>query len=197
MSVRSPRFIRLTASSLCCVVALALGVGFISPASASSVSEGFDSRLTPASSAAPAVIDSGDAVVPVTTAHVRSTTVIEKPVAAAYSSSTTGRVTTASTSGSSTKTSSGSTSSSSGSELAQAQSILNRYIAKYPILAGSTVKFGDAKGYQAICYYRSGRIVISPSHTASLERIIAHEVGHILDWRDNGVIDWGEKIPAL
>jgi hypothetical protein len=74
---------------------------------------------------------------------------------------------------------------------------LARYISKYPILAGSTVTFGDAKGYQAICYYQSGRIVISPTHTSSLERIIAHEVGHILDWRDNGVIDWGENIPAL
>lgn len=82
-------------------------------------------------------------------------------------------------------------------EQAQAQALLNSFIAKYPILAGSTVSFGDAKGRQAICYYQSGRIVISATHTASLSAIMSHEVGHILDWRDNGVIDWGESIPAL
>jgi predicted SprT family Zn-dependent metalloprotease len=63
------------------------------------------------------------------------------------------------------------------------------------VLAGATVSFGDARGYQAICYYKSGRIVISPSHTASLERIIGHEIWHIIDWRDNGRIDWGENVP--
>ena len=80
-------------------------------------------------------------------------------------------------------------------ETTQARAILADYIARYPILAGSTVSFGDAKGYQAICYYRSGRIVISTTHTASLERIIGHEIWHIIDWRDNGVIDWGENVP--
>jgi hypothetical protein len=79
--------------------------------------------------------------------------------------------------------------------LATAQAILNRYISQYPILKGSTVTFGDAKGYQAICYYQSGRIVISPTHTASLEAIMGHEIWHIIDWRDNGVIDWGENVP--
>lgn len=80
-------------------------------------------------------------------------------------------------------------------EQAKAQSLLNSYIAKYPILKGSTVEFGDARGYQAIAYYQSGRIVISRSHTASLERIIGHEIWHIIDWRDNGRIDWGENVP--
>ncbi len=80
-------------------------------------------------------------------------------------------------------------------ELAQARSILAGYIARYPILAGTTVSFGDARGYQAISYYKSGRIVISSSHTASLERIIGHEIWHVIDWRDNGVIDWGENVP--
>ena len=51
------------------------------------------------------------------------------------------------------------------------------------------------QGRQAIAYYKSGRIVISPSHTASLSRILNHEVWHIIDYRDNGVIDWGENIP--
>lgn len=80
-------------------------------------------------------------------------------------------------------------------ETAQAQSILAGYIAQYPILAGSSVSFGDASGYQAVAYYKSGRIVISPTHTASLSRIIGHEIWHIIDWRDNGVIDWGENVP--
>lgn len=78
---------------------------------------------------------------------------------------------------------------------ARARMLLKRYINQYPILQGATVSFGDARGYQAISYYQSGRIVISKSHSASLERIIAHEIWHIIDWRDNGRIDWGENVP--
>jgi hypothetical protein len=73
--------------------------------------------------------------------------------------------------------------------------VLRSYIGKYPILGGATVSIGDARGYQAICYYGSGRIVISPTHSASIDRIMAHEIWHIIDWRDNGKIDWGESIP--
>lgn len=82
-----------------------------------------------------------------------------------------------------------------GSELSQARSILASLIAQHPILKGTTVSFGDARGYQAIALYTSGRIIISPSHTASLSRILNHEVWHIIDWRDNGTIDWGENVP--
>lgn len=81
------------------------------------------------------------------------------------------------------------------SEEARARQLLAGYISKYPILAGTTVSFGDARGYQAISYYQSGRIVISKTHSASLERIIAHEIWHIIDWRDNNRIDWGENVP--
>lgn len=88
-----------------------------------------------------------------------------------------------------------STARTSGGELARARSILAGLIKKHPVLKGSTVAFGDAKGYQAICYYKSGRIVISNTHSASLERILGHEVWHIIDWRDNGRIDWGENVP--
>lgn len=77
----------------------------------------------------------------------------------------------------------------------EAQRILDRLIATYPILRGTTVTFGDAKGHQAIAYYTSGRIVISATHTASLQRIIEHEIWHIIDWRDNGKINWGESVP--
>lgn len=82
-----------------------------------------------------------------------------------------------------------------GDETSEAQAILAGYIGQYPILAGTTVSFGDANGYQAVAYYKSGRIVISPTHTASLSRIIGHEIWHVIDWRDNGVIDWGENVP--
>jgi hypothetical protein len=83
-----------------------------------------------------------------------------------------------------------------GSELAQAQSILASLRAKYPrYLSGVTVSIGNASGYQAVAYYTSGRIVISPSHKASLSRILNHEIWHIIDWRDNGRIDWRESVP--
>jgi len=57
------------------------------------------------------------------------------------------------------------------------------------------VTMGNASGYQAVAYYTSGRIVISPKHTASLQRILSHEIWHIIDWRDNGRIDWRESVP--
>ena len=88
-----------------------------------------------------------------------------------------------------------STKSSSESDLAAAKRLLRSYTKKYPILKGSTVSIGNARGHQAICYYQSGRIVISPKRKASIKAIMAHEIWHIIDWRDNGRIDWGESIP--
>lgn len=85
---------------------------------------------------------------------------------------------------------------SSGDELAQAKAILAGLTARYPILAGTAVSFGSTPGgYQAVAYYQSGRIVVNPNHTASLSTILNHEVWHIIDWRDNGQIDWGENVP--
>lgn len=95
-----------------------------------------------------------------------------------------------------TTTTAGTTKRSGTDETAKAKAILAGLIAKYPILQGTTVTFGDARGYQAIALYKSGRIIINPAHTATLSRILDHEVWHIIDWRDNGVIDWGENIPA-
>jgi hypothetical protein len=81
-------------------------------------------------------------------------------------------------------------------ETAQARAILAGLIAQHPILAGTTVSFGTTPGgYQAVAYYQSGRIVVSPNHTASLSTILNHEIWHIIDWRDNGQIDWGENVP--
>jgi hypothetical protein len=121
-------------------------------------------------------------------AAAKTMTPVAKPVAAkAYTSA---RATSKSSTRSATVTKA-----STASKLSQAKSILASYISKYPILKGTTVEFGDAKGYQAIAYYKSGRIVISPTHRSSLSAIIGHEIWHIIDWRDNGKIDWGEKVP--
>jgi hypothetical protein len=29
----------------------------------------------------------------------------------------------------------------------------------------------------------------------SISRILAHEIWHVIDWRDNGHIDWKESVP--
>lgn len=84
----------------------------------------------------------------------------------------------------------------SSSEAARARALLNAMIARYPILKGSTIRIGRTPGgHQAVCYYRSARIVVSPDHRASLSRIVRHEAWHIIDWRDNHHIDWGERVP--
>lgn len=103
----------------------------------------------------------------------------------------------AKTSGTAVKKSTSSASSSSrGGELAQAQAILASLKAKYPrYLRGVSVSIGNASGYQAVAYYTSGRIVVSPNHKATLQRILSHEIWHIIDWRDNGRIDWRESVP--
>jgi hypothetical protein len=81
---------------------------------------------------------------------------------------------------------------------ALAQTILDGYKAQYPRYLGSaTVEFGNAMGYQAVSYYTIGRIVISPTHSASVQVIVAHEIWHIIDWQDNNAIDWGESIPPV
>ncbi|MDP2181339.1 MAG: hypothetical protein Q8K99_02055 [Actinomycetota bacterium] len=81
-------------------------------------------------------------------------------------------------------------------DLSEARAILAGLISQHPVLAGVTVSIGTTPdGHQAVAYYKSGRIVISPTHTASLSRILKHEIWHIIDWRDNGRIDWGENVP--
>lgn len=133
-------------------------------------------------------------------AKPRKLTPIPEP---AVTRSTTRSTSTARTSGTSTAattkpatTTSAGTATGGTNELARAQSILAGYIAKYPILAGTTVTIGQTPGgHQAVAYYTVGKIVISPTHTASLERILAHEIWHVIDWRDNGRIDWGESVP--
>ncbi len=53
-------------------------------------------------------------------------------------------------------------------------------------LSGVSLSYGDTYGYEAISYYKSGHIVINPNHTTSLSTLIAHEVQHIIAWRQSG-----------
>jgi hypothetical protein len=83
------------------------------------------------------------------------------------------------------------------SDIQRAQAALEVQVQKHPVLEGVTVEISDALDYQAVAYYTEGRIVISSDHTATIERIIEHEVWHVIDWRDNGQIDWGESVPPV
>lgn len=89
-----------------------------------------------------------------------------------------------------------SASSSSTSDLHTAQSVLASLKGTYRYLDGVTVSIGKTPGgYQAVSYYTKGRILISPTHRATISRILRHEIWHIIDWRDNGKIDWRESVP--
>lgn len=179
MATSTKRTIRTATSTITALLILALVAGFASVPGAAAAAESatrFDSSLTAATRTTTKIASSEAASLSTTvTARRKNSTTVR----AATSPTRVVRVAAAP----------------SGSELSKAQAILAGYIAKYPALAGASVSFGDARGYQAICYYKSGRIVISSTHTASLERIIGHEIWHILDWRDNGQIDWGENVP--
>jgi hypothetical protein len=81
-------------------------------------------------------------------------------------------------------------------DILRARELLDELQQKYHYLDGVTVSGGATpSGNQAVAYYREGRIVISPTRSASIEDILEHEVWHIIDWRDNGRIDWGENVP--
>lgn len=159
--------IRFTAIAMLAAVA-ALVLGLAAPAGAA---DAYTPALAPTAQLAPKVAVASAAYTP-RIASKRAARIARAKALAAASGSTT-----------------------SGSEDTRARAILAGLIAKYPILKGTTVSIGDARGYQAIAYYQSGRIVISRTHTASLERILNHEVWHIIDYRDNGKINWGENVP--
>jgi hypothetical protein len=38
---------------------------------------------------------------------------------------------------------------------------------------------------------------VSPEHDATIDEILAHEIWHVIDWRDNGRLDWGEDLPPI
>ncbi len=81
------------------------------------------------------------------------------------------------------------------SDIQRARAALAAQIEMHPILEGVTVEMSDTLEYQAIAYHTEGRILISRTHTASIDQIIEHEVWHVIDWRDNQHIDWGESVP--
>jgi hypothetical protein len=83
-----------------------------------------------------------------------------------------------------------------GRDAIEATRILSGLKKRYRLLDHVSVTMGDTpKGEQAVAYYATGEIVIDPEHTAPLDVILAHEVWHVIDWRDNGRIDWGEVLP--
>lgn len=185
---------RRAMASVVVATALVLTAGFapVQPADAAQLTGVFRNRISAEPKTAKVLTSTESSLANTIRAATRTTTTVRRPSAPAPS---TLRRTAVADTAPPTSDNSGSTPAAPVDKNAKAQSILAGYIAQYPILAGTTVTFGDAKGHQAICYYKSGRIVISPTHTASLESIIGHEVWHVIDWRDNGVIDWGENIP--
>jgi len=177
------RTLKAAATVMITALALALLTGFVptpDAAAAASRTTVFQSKLAPISTTAAVAQTTAEPLSQTVKVAARTTTVVRVASTATASSSRT-----------KTPASKATATTSGGS----AQSILNSYIARYPILRGTTVSYGDAQGHQAICYYKSGRIVISASHTASLQRIIGHEIWHVIDYRDNGRIDWGENVP--
>ncbi|MHB1341370.1 MAG: hypothetical protein ACYC77_07230 [Coriobacteriia bacterium] len=82
------------------------------------------------------------------------------------------------------------------SDAALAQATLAGLAARYDLLDGVTVTIGHTPAdTQAVAYYTEGRIVIDPAHHVSIGEILEHEIWHIIDWRDNAKMDWGEDLP--
>ncbi|MHB1016761.1 MAG: hypothetical protein ACYC2X_02575 [Coriobacteriia bacterium] len=193
MTITTPGM-RHAAASIVAAMALTLTAGFapVQPADAAQLTGTFRSRIAAEPKTAMVLASTDSPLAKTIRTAARTTTTIVKTSAPVASTT---RRTAATSTTASTSSSAGSTTAAPADETAKARSILAGYISRYPSLSGTTVSFGDAKGHQAICYYKSGRIVISTTHTSSLERIIGHEVWHVIDWRDNGVIDWGENVP--
>ena len=84
------------------------------------------------------------------------------------------------------------------SDAVRAGELLDELKRTYTNLDGVTVRMGTTPNdEQAIAYYTDGEIIVSPTHTATVDEILAHEVWHIIDWRDNGKLDWGENLPPV
>jgi hypothetical protein len=80
----------------------------------------------------------------------------------------------------------------------RAKEVLAELQQKYRLLDGAFVHMGPTpKGEQAVSYYMDGEIVVSPEHDATIDEILAHEIWHVIDWRDNGRLDWGEDLPPI
>lgn len=78
-------------------------------------------------------------------------------------------------------------------EQRRAEQILSYYIKKYPILAGVKIYVRDCpNNWEGCAYYTKGIILVDPDHKHTLEEIIAHEVRHIIDWREDNKIDYND-----
>jgi hypothetical protein len=78
----------------------------------------------------------------------------------------------------------------------RSREVMSGLIGKYFHLDDVRVTFGTTpKGHEAVAYYTDGEIVVSSTHSVDVETILAHEIWHIIDWRDNGRLDWGEDLP--
>lgn len=74
--------------------------------------------------------------------------------------------------------------------------MLDELRAKYRYLDDVTVTLGTTPhGEEAVAYYTEGQIVISRSHSVTIDKILAHEIWHIIDWRSDGQLDWNENVP--
>ncbi|HET6352353.1 MAG TPA: hypothetical protein VFG89_09530 [Coriobacteriia bacterium] len=81
-------------------------------------------------------------------------------------------------------------------EVERARSIVSQLAKTYRYLDGVTVEFGvTPEGREAVAYYTEGQILVSSTHKVELDKILAHEIWHVIDWRDNGRLDWGEDLP--
>ena len=83
-------------------------------------------------------------------------------------------------------------------DTALAEAKLAELAATYDFLDGVTVTIGATPSdTQAVAYYTEGRIVIDPAHDVSISEILEHEIWHIIDWRDNAEMNWGEDLPPV
>jgi hypothetical protein len=88
------------------------------------------------------------------------------------------------------------TQNSAAADAREANQLLGELNSRYRHLDGVTVSIGTTpRGEQAVAYYTEARIVISSVHTVSVEKILDHEIWHVIDWRDNGRLDWQENLP--
>lgn len=81
-------------------------------------------------------------------------------------------------------------------DLRAARDALAEYAGTYRYLDGVEVTIGETPaGQEAVAFYATGRIVIDREHTVAVREILAHEIWHVIDYRDNGALDWGEQVP--
>lgn len=84
----------------------------------------------------------------------------------------------------------------SGGDEKSAKAYLRELGEKFDHLDNVSVTFGQTpNGEQAVAYYERGVIVIDSEHSVSIQTILDHEIWHIIDYRDDGRLDWGENLP--